>query len=128
MDNSKGEELMGLDMWLYRKDVDEVAYWRKENAIHNWFITNYANGVDDCNSIEVDRVGLVVLRDICLQVSQAGNAELAMELLPPVAGFFFGSSQIDDWYWEGVKDTADKLTAIIDETSEDQMFEYQASW
>jgi hypothetical protein len=49
-------------------------------------------------------------------------------LLPPVAGFFFGSDQIDDWYWEGIKDTADKLTAIIDETSEDQMFEYQASW
>jgi len=119
---------MGLDMWLYRKNIDEVAYWRKDNAIHNWFVTNYADGVDNCSSMEVDRVGLVMLRDICLQVSQAGNAELAMELLPPVAGFFFGSDQIDEWYWQGVIDTAEKLTVIIDETSEDQMFEYQASW
>jgi hypothetical protein len=121
-------KLMGLDMWLYRKDVEEVAYWRKDNAIHNWFVTNYANGVDDCSSMEVDRIGLIALRDVCLHVLQANNAEIAMELLPPVAGFFFGSDQIDDWYWEGVKDTVDKLTVIIDETSEDQMFEYQASW
>ena len=119
---------MGLDMYLYRKDVDQVAYWRKDNAIHNWFITNYANGVDDCSAIEVDRIGLIALRDVCLHVSEAGTAELALELLPPVAGFFFGSDQVDEWYWEGIKETAEKLTEIIDETSEDQMFEYQASW
>ena len=119
---------MGLDMYLYRKDVNQVAYWRKDNAIHNWFINNYANGVDDCTSIEVDRIGLIALRDVCLHVSESSNPELAMELLPPVAGFFFGSTQIDDWYWDGIKETAEKLTGIIDETSEDQMFEYQASW
>ena len=121
-------KVMGLDMWLYEKQVHEVAYWRKENAIHNWFVTNYADGVDDCSSIEVDRIGLIMLRDICLKVSESGNAELAMELLPPVAGFFFGSHQIDEWYWEGVKETATKLTEVIDESVEDAMFEYQASW
>ena len=119
---------MGLDMYLYRKETDQVAYWRKDNAIHNWFITNYADGVDDCRIMEVDRIGLIALRDVCLYVSASSNPELAMELLPPVAGFFFGSHQIDEWYWEGVTETAEKLTAIIDETSEDQMFEYQASW
>lgn len=119
---------MGLDMYLYRKEVDQVAYWRKDNAIHGWFITNYANGVDDCSSIEVDRIGLITLRDICLQLSESNNPELAMELLPPVAGFFFGSNQIDNWYWDGIKETAEKLTGIIDESVEDQMFEYQASW
>lgn len=119
---------MGLDMWLYEKEVHEVAYWRKDNAIHGWFITNYADGVDDCSSIEVDRIGLITLRNICLQVSESGNPELAMELLPPVAGFFFGSDQIDEWYWEGIKETTTKLTQIIDESVEDAMFEYQASW
>jgi hypothetical protein len=121
-------KVMGLDMWLYRKSVDEVAYWRKDNAIHNWFITNYADGVDDCSSVEVDRIGLITLRDTCLKVLEANNAEIAIELLPPVAGFFFGPTQIDEWYWSGVIETVEKLTTIIDETSEDQMFEYQASW
>lgn len=119
---------MGLDMYLYRKDTDQVAYWRKDNAIHGWFVKNYADGVDDCKPIEVDRIGLITLRDICLRVAQANNTELAMELLPPVSGFFFGSNQIDDWYLDGVIETAKKLTGIINETSEDQMFEYQASW
>ena len=128
MGNSKGDKLMGLDMYLYRKDVAQVAYWRKDNAIHGWFVENYANGVDDCKPIEVDRIGLITLRDICLRISEANNTELAMELLPPVSGFFFGSNQIDDWYLDGVIETAKKLTGIINETSEDQMFEYQASW
>ena len=119
---------MGLDMYLYRKDVDQVAYWRKDNAIHGWLIEHYADGIDDCKPIEVDRIGLIALRDICLQLIEANSAELAMEILPPVPGFFFGSPQIDDWYWDGVKETAEKLTGIINETSEDQMFEYHASW
>ena len=119
---------MGLDMWLYEKEVNEVAYWRKDNAIHNWFITNYANGVDDCSPVPVPKEGIIELRDVCIKVLEANNAEVAMELLPPVAGFFFGSDQIDDWYWEAVKETANKLTQIIDESIEDQWFEYQASW
>ena len=32
---------------------DGVAYWRKANAIHRWFINNIADGVDNCEPFEV---------------------------------------------------------------------------
>jgi hypothetical protein len=32
--------------------------------------------------------------------------EKAMDLLPPTAGFFFGAAEVDDWYWENLKDTS----------------------
>lgn len=31
---------MGLDMYLYKEKSEEVAYWRKANAIHAWFERN----------------------------------------------------------------------------------------
>ena len=33
---------MGLDMWMTRRprEEDEVAYWRKANAIHQWLVDN----------------------------------------------------------------------------------------
>jgi hypothetical protein len=48
--------------------------------------------------------------------------------LPPTEGFFFGSNGIDEWYWDNVQDTLNKLNKAIDESVDDAMFEYQASW
>ena len=118
---------MGLDMYLYRKTIDEVAYWRKANAIHGWIISN-ASAVDNCTPIHVSKMDLVQLRDNCQKVIDEGTLETALELLPPASGFFFGSTEVDDWYWQDIKDTLEKLNTIIDETSDDQEFEYHASW
>lgn len=118
---------MGLDMYLYQKETSEVAYWRKANAIHGWIIDN-AGVVDDCTPIHISKNTLIQLRDDCKKVVEEGDADTAMELLPPSSGFFFGSSELDDWYWENVKETVTKLTEIIDNTVDDQEFEYHASW
>ena len=118
---------MGLDMYLYEKEVSEVAYWRKANAIHNWFITNWG-AEDDCSPISVPKKGIVELRDTCTKVLELHTADAAMEFLPPVGGFFFGSTEIDDWYWEDVKQTEEALTVIINQSTDDATFEYQASW
>jgi len=116
---------MGLDMWLYEKQVKEVAYWRKANAIHGWII-NHTNSVDDCTPIELTKESLIELRDTCKEVLFYPSK--ANELLPTTPGFFFGSYQIDDWYLRNVKDTIEKLTTIIDHSADDAIFEYQASW
>lgn len=118
---------MGLDMYLYRKDVDEVAYWRKANAIHGWIIST-TNSVDDCTPIHLTKMDILQLRDDCQKVLDEGTTETAWELLPPTSGFFFGSTEIDEWYWDDIKSTIEKLNTIIDETSDDTQFEYQASW
>ena len=38
---------MGLDMMLIYED-NQIASWRKANAIHKWFVDNVQDGVDDC--------------------------------------------------------------------------------
>lgn len=118
---------MGLDMYLYEKEVHEVAYWRKANAIHGWII-NHTNAIDDCTPISLTKQDLIDLRDTCLQVLETNDADFAEEMLPPAAGFFFGSNAIDEGYWADVKETAEKLTEIINQSVEDATFEYQASW
>jgi hypothetical protein len=118
---------MGLDMYLYEKEVNQVAYWRKANAIHNWFITE-AEVTDNCEPISLSRETLIKLRDTCTQVYELHTVEAAMEFLPPVGGFFFGTTEIDDWYWQNVKETEEALTVIINQSTEDQMYEYWASW
>lgn len=70
----------------------KVGYWRKANAIHAWFVKHCQAGVDDCNSYSVSRKNLIDLKDSCTAVL-ADNSK-ANSLLPPQAGFFFGSTEV----------------------------------
>jgi hypothetical protein len=46
-----------------------VAYWRKANQIHKWFVDNCQEGVDECQvSDPISREKLTELRDLCQQV------------------------------------------------------------
>lgn len=118
---------MGLDMYLYEKEVNQVAYWRKANAIHGWIITN-AQAEDNCTPIHMDMSDIVTLRDDCQKVVEEGTEEAAWEHVPPTGGFFFGNAEVDEWYWENIKDTLAFLNELIDNSDEHQEFEYQASW
>ena len=52
------ESIYGLDVSV------NVAYWRKANQIHNWFVTNVQRGEDDCGEYYVSREKLSqLLRD-----------------------------------------------------------------
>jgi len=104
----------------------EVAYWRKANAIHNWFIITAGNDIDECQPIYVSREQLESLQDTCQQVLT--NPALAEELLPTQGGFFFGSTEYDDWYIDSVKETHDKLSVLLATIPEGWTFKYQASW
>lgn len=118
---------MGLDMYLYEKQVHEVAYWRKANAIHGWIIRT-SGAVDDCTPINLTKQDLINLRELCMDVLNNGTTEYAQEMLPPAEGFFFGSTTVDEWYWQDLNDTVAKLNTALGESVDDAMFEYQASW
>ena len=102
-----------------------IGYWRKVNAIHNWFVKELANGVDECQPIYVPREKLVELRLICKQVLK--DKSLANELLPTGAGFFFGGTEYDEWYFRGLKDTVAQIEKAL-HLDEEWSFEYRASW
>lgn len=50
-----------------------VGYWRKANAIHQWFVENVQEGVDDCGHYYVKLEQLAELRDICQRILDAGK-------------------------------------------------------
>lgn len=107
--------------------VEEVAYWRKANAIHEWFVTNCQDGVDDCRESYVSPTQLKMLIEECKEA--LSNLEDAANIPPTKSGFFFGSTEYDSYYIEDLKQTIDMLTPLIeDETQSLSGFYYLSSW
>lgn len=105
----------------------QAAYWRKANEIHKWFVDNVQNGEDECQPHYVPREKLVELRDLCQQVLD--DHSKAPELLPTQAGFFFGGTEYDSWYFQGVQDTVEMIDkALASFPEKDWDFEYRSSW
>lgn len=109
-----------------------VAYWRKANAVHKWFVDTVQDGKDECQDSYVEREQLIELRDLCKKLLDTAPEKfntLAEELLPPEKGFFFGSADIDECYKEDLKETVEQLTSILDnEKLKGFSFYYHASW
>lgn len=131
---------MGLDMFLEKRNKrnipaldkngcehyiwDEVAYWRKANQIHQWFIDYYnLPGDFNCERQEVSKECLEELVDTCrfvLNNRYEPNAEeIAEENLPTQDGFFFGGTDYDEYYYMGLEDTITQLEKVIEETDWD---------
>ena len=141
---------MGLDMYLFRRnknaqpytnengyeeyDREEVAYWRKANEIHQWFIDS--QGLDpnfNCEYAEVDENDLQELIDTCELVLKHRNSidaiEIAESHLPTQGGFFFGSTDYDEYYYDHLKDTIEQLESVIENTDWDnEIVEYSCWW
>lgn len=147
---------MGLDMYL-NKGNSEFFYWRKANAIHNFFVNNVQDGVDDCGTYHVpleafeelsERLHRIVdpitalypeiniheseefmriIDDLVTNIASAKILEICKEVLPTTAGFFFGSTDYDRWYFADVFQTMEVVDRILDEEY-DEDFSYHASW
>jgi len=139
--------------------TEEVAYWRKANAIHDWFVQNCQEGNDDCKEYEVSRLQLQELLDACILVRDNsklvdGNIKngstfengkekpiiekgkyiedpsVAKDLLPSASGFFFGSTDYDQYYIDDINNTIKMLEAelSINYGSDEPEYYYRASW
>jgi len=115
-----------------------IAYWRKANAIHNWFVHTVQDGRDECQKSYVSPENLRELREACQAVLATKNnslvsvKEVAEENgLAPLAGFFFGGTDYDEYYYDDLEYTVkmiDRLenSGVFDNAWTD--IEYQASW
>lgn len=137
---------MGLDMyldaehyvWSHQRDQEikghkiksakaEAIYWSKANQIHSWFVKNVQDGQDDCGDYYVSREQLAKLRDTCKEV--LADHSKAKELLPPQAGFFFGNTEYDEWYFKDLEYTVVEIDRVLEEFDEkDWDFRYSSSW
>jgi len=127
------------DLTISRKTNYEVGYWRKANHIHNWFIQNCADRdecgdpIDDCRPIEITVDKLEELLETCKKVS--ADHSLASSLLPTQRGFFFGSTEYDEYYFKDIEDTIEIIEPVLKFAKhkleiKDYAWEvyYQASW
>lgn len=159
---------MGLDMMMYRRkksrkqfdydDVVEVAYWRKANQIHNYFVEKAQKGVDDCGYYKVSKKVAEKLLTICKELKEeiittpgkmeAGytykngekiieyenglviaNPEVCEKMLPTVSGFFFGSTDYNEYYIEDIDSTIEQMTEVLETTDFDkEELWYHSSW
>lgn len=103
----------------------KVGYWRKANHIHKWFVDNVQGGDDECEAHYVSREKLVELRNLCQEVLR--DRQSAPNRLPTKNGFFFGSTDYDDGYFDDCAGTINIIDAAL-KLSPEWSFEYQSSW
>ena len=104
----------------------EAMYWRKANAIHKWFVENIQGGEDNCRRYYVEREQLTELRDLCAKLCT--QREMAEETLPTADGFFFGSTEYDEWYWNDIEGTVQGLDKALQAFDDKWHFYYRSSW
>ncbi len=135
-----------------------IGYWRKANAIHRWFVETVQDGKDECQKSYVERDQLAALRDLCNQVlstvetvegdihtcttySAAGVEKeyergpvvaqqgIAEKMLPSGSGFFFGSTDYNEYYLEDLRNTVEMIDGVLGNPAlEGCDFYYHASW
>jgi hypothetical protein len=108
--------------------TEEIAYWRKFNALHAFIVNNFAEGKDDCQIIYLYDDELQKIHDTLKKIHESKNDSLALELMPPSEGFFFGSYEIDEWYWKNVENAYKVFSEILSDGEETREYYYQASW
>lgn len=109
--------------------LEEVAYWRKANHIHRWFVQNVQDGNDDCRDYYL---GEDQLRILLSQIEAVlADHSRAAELLPTQEGFFFGGVDYDEYYFSELERTRDILNNLVDHEDESPGFSgyiYSSSW
>ena len=118
-----GKPVDGIKASRVKYIEEEVGYWRKANQIHRWFVENVQNGVDNCGDYYVSQDKLTELKDICEHALETKDPSI----LPPQAGFFFGGTDIDEWYFHGLDDTVKGLNQCLD-MDDSWSFYYCSSW
>ena len=125
--------------WNYYSINIPIAYWRKVNCIHNWFVENVQGGKDDCDRYYVrdEKIKELVneIDEILIQVDPKRKLAMAQASLPNIEGCFFGSQEYDEHYFNDLRYTKKRMQACLDWQNKMagtgkcfDSFYYQSSW
>lgn len=124
---------MGLDMFLYaysqegtKMVLEQVAYWRKAHATHEWFVRNVQNNIDNCTLYYLNREDLVELLSACKEIKN--NPDKAYELLPTENDVFHSEYGYNEYYFEKLDDTIEQLEKVLRQEPKQEYFYYDSSW
>lgn len=121
-DNHPFKNLRSADVCI------EIGYWRKANEIHNWFVNNVQDGEDNCREYYVDPKHIEELLATVREVLD--NPKLAENMLPTQGGFFFGSTEYDEYYFSELRHTEEMLANVLGFVRDNPGYHlyYQSSW
>lgn len=116
----------------------EVAYWRKANHIHKFFV-DLSGEEDNCQDIDVGRDDLIELLSRCKRLLESRynpaetNTVNPAEILPTEKGFFFGSTDYGEYYYSDLEQTVEVLEKVLNHSAIPEgdyswSFVYRASW
>lgn len=98
-----------------------IAYFRKVNFVYAYFSPKLIDEV-----AWVTRGDLIDLIDRCEKVLK--DHSLAETLLPTQSGFFFGSTEYSDWYFEDVEDCKNQMSKLLKGLKDDEVIYVSMSW
>lgn len=102
---------------------EEIGYFYKVN-----FLMGFFGYEENCKDKEVSKSELEELQSRCNKVLASKDNELATSILPPQAGFFFGSTDINDYYYEKVAKVQKWVASVLETLEDDDIVAMWAWW
>jgi hypothetical protein len=116
--------------------TDQIGYLRKANSVHGWLVRELAEGVDECQEIDMSPEDVDAL---LAAIEKALANPGARGPLEPVSGFFFGSDAKDQYWVEDLRSARDIMLWIKEDIARSEAeresdrwvttrYFYRASW
>lgn len=130
---------MGLDQFMYRADNDDIAerilmgedtgapswYGRKINFLQNRISEIIEHEVNNITFYEISLDDVKQIIEDCQFIKE--HPDSAEDMLPTVEGFFFGSTEYGDLYFEDIDYLLESLPVFIKGSDENTRYIYY-SW
>lgn len=118
---------------------EDIGYWRKANQVHNFFVQECQEGIDECQLSIITKDKLedllgrckraMKLKKIYLNDGIIKDGQGLETFLPTTSGFFFGGNEFNEWYFQDIAETKKLITKVLKETDFDkQIIFYRSSW
>lgn len=112
----------GINWEWFRKP--KAAYFRKVNSIYAYF----ADRLEDEMCV-VNKSDILDIMAKAIKVLEAHDEETSKELLPTQGGFFFGSTDYDDWYYHDMITILNEFgKLLLNWTDDDDIVFVYMSW
>lgn len=125
---------MGLDIYFYKakEQKEQIGYFRKVNFLVNYF--NKSKIKDEIKITKKEVEELLKLCNIVLKYHKENPEDkiVSSKVLPTQDGFFFGSTDYDEYYYEDVKAVKEyienELLKEFDNLKDDECIEFYISY
>ena len=123
----KAETIEEIEEWVQKQEQGmyrpSTAYFRKVNCIYAYF----SERLEDEKCI-VDKSDIVDIMQRAIRILESKDEELAKEILPTQGGFFFGSTDYDEYYYEDMIEILKEFGKLLKEWKDDELCFVLMSW